>query len=41
MQDMDKRTVALREFNAFIAEDDRVLLSMVPIGDGLALCMCV
>lgn len=30
-------TVALREFNAFVAADDRVDLCLVPIGDGLTL----
>jgi len=34
----DKQTVAIREFNAFVASDARVSYSMVPIGDGLSVC---
>lgn len=34
----DKRTKFLREFNKFLAEDDRINVSMVPIGDGMTLC---
>lgn len=30
--------VALREFNAKLLADERVTLSIVPIGDGMALC---
>lgn len=30
-------TVAIREFNAHLANDDRIDLSLVPIGDGLTL----
>lgn len=33
----DTMTVAIRAFNARLAEDQRVSLSMVPIGDGLTL----
>lgn len=34
----DKYTHALREFNAHVLEDERVSLSIVPVGDGIALC---
>jgi predicted O-methyltransferase YrrM len=34
----DKATVALREFNAAVLADPRVTLSIVPVGDGMALC---
>uniref|UniRef100_A0A061SE34 Tricin synthase 1-like n=1 Tax=Tetraselmis sp. GSL018 TaxID=582737 RepID=A0A061SE34_9CHLO len=34
----DRYTQALRDFNDHILRDDRVSLSMVPIGDGMALC---
>jgi O-methyltransferase len=33
----DKDTVAIREFNAMLHADERVDLSMVPIGDGVSL----
>lgn len=35
--DTSEDTVAIRDFNARLAEDDRVDLSLVPIGDGLTL----
>lgn len=35
--DQDPDTVAIREFNNFVHEDERVELSLVPIGDGLTL----
>ncbi len=35
--DNDKQTVALREFNAFIAKDHRVEKVMLPIRDGLTI----
>lgn len=34
----DKATVAIRKFNEALAADDRVEYSIVPIGDGVALC---
>ncbi|MGY6529701.1 MAG: class I SAM-dependent methyltransferase [Cyanobacterium sp.] len=33
----DKRTNKIREFNQFLKEDDRIDLSLIPIGDGLTL----
>ena len=33
----DEETNAVREFNAKLQQDDRVLLSLVPIADGLSL----
>ena len=38
MQDSAKNTQALREFNAGLVQDERISLSIVPIGDGMALC---
>ena len=35
---MDKATQAIREFNAFILSDSRISLSILPVGDGVALC---
>lgn len=34
----DKATVTIRKFNEALAADDRVEFSIVPIGDGVALC---
>jgi O-methyltransferase len=34
----DKAAAALRAFNAALLRDDRVALSIVPVGDGMALC---
>ena len=34
----DKQTLAIREFNEFVASDERVSYGMVPIGDGLSMC---
>ncbi|MCL7035747.1 hypothetical protein MKW94_011193 [Papaver nudicaule] len=34
----DPRTVCIRDFNKRIMEDDRVSVSMVPIGDGMTIC---
>ncbi|MDA0704282.1 MAG: class I SAM-dependent methyltransferase [Proteobacteria bacterium] len=36
-QDQKPGTVAIREFNEHVAQDERVTLAMVPIGDGLTL----
>ncbi len=33
----DDDTSAIRELNDFLAQDDRVSLSMVPIGDGFTI----
>lgn len=38
LQVSDKATAALRTFNEAILYDDRVSLSIVPVGDGIALC---
>lgn len=37
-QDSDKKVTALRELNAQLLHDDRIDLSIVPVGDGIALC---
>jgi predicted O-methyltransferase YrrM len=37
-QVQDKQTAALRELNAKLGRDPRVSFSMVPVGDGMALC---
>lgn len=34
----DKYTQALRDFNAHVMQDSRITLSIVPVGDGMALC---
>ena len=34
----DKQTEALRAINAKMLADPRVSFSMVPVGDGMALC---
>jgi O-methyltransferase len=38
LQDTDRKVVALRNFNAKLLTDERITLSIVPVGDGLALC---
>ncbi|PPT10622.1 O-methyltransferase family protein [Geitlerinema sp. FC II] len=38
-EDTDKRTQAIRDFNQKLYEDDRVMLSLVPIADGLTLAL--
>ena len=38
-EDTDKRTVAIREFNQKLHQDQRVTISLVPIADGLTLAM--
>lgn len=35
---VDKQTQALRLLNAFLYKDSRIDLSIVPIGDGIAMC---
>ena len=34
----DKQTEAIRAFNEFVAGDERVSYSMIPVGDGLSFC---
>jgi predicted O-methyltransferase YrrM len=34
----DKATAALRDLNSFLLSDERVAFSLVPVGDGMALC---
>ena len=34
----DPETLAIQQFNEYLREDDRIDLSLVPIGDGLTLC---
>ncbi|RZC69442.1 hypothetical protein C5167_032552 [Papaver somniferum] len=34
----DPRTVSIRDFNKSVTEDNRVSVSMVPIGDGMTIC---
>lgn len=34
----DKATQAIREFNDRVMADPRVTLSIIPVGDGIALC---
>ena len=38
VQEGAKNTLALRAFNAGLLEDARLSVSIVPIGDGMALC---
>lgn len=37
-QAQDAETLAIRRFNEYLQEDDRIDLSLVPIGNGLTLC---
>jgi predicted O-methyltransferase YrrM len=37
-KEADKATCALRDLNAFLLDDERIDLSIVPVGDGMALC---
>ncbi|XP_042037204.1 probable caffeoyl-CoA O-methyltransferase 2 isoform X2 [Salvia splendens] len=34
----DSKTISIRNFNRKLMEDDRVSISMVPIGDGMTIC---
>lgn len=34
----DKNTAALQELNDFLLQDERISFSLVPVGDGIALC---
>lgn len=34
----DKKTLALQKFNNFLLNDPRISFSLIPVGDGLALC---
>jgi caffeoyl-CoA O-methyltransferase len=36
---IEEDTIAIRNFNEHVRSDDRVSISMVPIGDGLTLAM--
>ena len=38
VQDTAKNTLALRSFNDALLHDDRVSVSIIPVGDGMALC---
>jgi predicted O-methyltransferase YrrM len=35
----DRETTAIRRFNSYLFEDDRVIISMLPLGDGLTLAL--
>ncbi|GAB4239160.1 MAG: class I SAM-dependent methyltransferase [Stanieria sp.] len=39
LQDRDKRTQAIRDFNQKLSQDPRVKISLLPIADGLTLAM--
>ncbi|BAU64029.1 O-methyltransferase family protein [Stanieria sp. NIES-3757] len=39
LQDTDKRTQAIRDFNQKLSQDPRVKISLLPIADGLTLAM--
>jgi len=34
----DKNTIAIRELNQYLREDDRIELTVLPVGDGIAIC---
>jgi predicted O-methyltransferase YrrM len=38
-READADTIAIRDFNAIVATDDRVLVSVTPVGDGLTLLL--
>lgn len=37
-QQADKNTAALQELNDVLLKDERIAFSLVPVGDGMALC---
>jgi predicted O-methyltransferase YrrM len=37
LNDQDKNTLALRELNEMLYKDNRIELSMIPVGDGLTI----
>lgn len=37
-EQQDSNTAAIRELNDFLISDERVTLSIIPVGDGIALC---
>ena len=39
LSDQSADTVAIREFNQKLYRDERVLISLLPIGDGLTLAL--
>jgi predicted O-methyltransferase YrrM len=39
LQDRDKRTQAIRDFNQTLSQDTRVKISLIPIADGLTLAL--
>jgi O-methyltransferase len=36
-EDQDANTIALRELNEMLYKDNRIELSMIPVGDGLTI----
>jgi O-methyltransferase len=36
-KDQDANTIALRELNEMLYKDNRIELSMIPVGDGLTI----
>jgi predicted O-methyltransferase YrrM len=38
MQVDTKPTIAIRELNDLLVKDERITLSILPVGDGMALC---
>lgn len=38
-QDQDGRTKSFRALNQALLHDERIMLSMVPVGDGMAMCL--
>jgi len=37
-KEQDKTTIALRELNNNLLMDDRIDFSLIPVGDGMAMC---